>query len=86
MGWGPVWRDEGRGRQDLGSVGSSAGGIAWRVRRGEAPTSGAVHSGVPAWLLVDIQVVRRARESPKSQTCWAARVPGADIGVWRGVS
>ena len=32
-------------------------------------TSGAVHSGVPAWLLADIHVLRRTRDSPKSQTC-----------------
>jgi hypothetical protein len=33
---------------------------------------GAVHSGVPAWLLVLSMVERRARERPKSQTCGAA--------------
>ena len=32
-------------------------------------TSGAVHSGVPAWLLADIQVLLRTRDSPKSHTC-----------------
>ena len=34
-----------------------------------AAPPGAVHSGVPAWLLVLIMVERRARDSPKSQTC-----------------
>ena len=32
-------------------------------------TSGAVHSGVPAWLLADIHVLLRTRDSPKSHTC-----------------
>ncbi len=35
---------------------------------GSERTSGAVHSGVPAWLLVDRNVPRRTRDSPKSQT------------------
>ena len=39
-------------------------GRAW-LRR----TSGAVHSGVPAWLLVESQVLRRCLDSPKSHTC-----------------
>lgn len=29
---------------------------------------GAVHSGVPAWLLVLSMVLRRARDNPKSHT------------------
>ena len=39
-----------------------------RAGPGLAGSPGAVHSGVPAWLLVLSMVLRRARDNPKSQT------------------
>ena len=45
-----------------------------------ALASGAVHSGVPAWLLVLSQVDRLTRDSPKSHTCREEGREGAPQG------
>ena len=47
------------------------------------PSPGAVHSGVPAWLLVLSMVLRRARDSPKSHTYnWIIRLSRRWAGEW----